>query len=123
MQIQEINTDEDSKENSISSPEIDDENNRQEIIKQNEKTDIIDENEEKYVLNVDEELEIDTDDLEFLNDSSLEDFIWETEDTDIISVDYNKVIGLKEGTTNILIKSKDGTCIKKIEVIVKDKIS
>ena len=123
MQIQEINTDEDSKENSISSPEIDDENNRQEIIKHNEKTDIIDENEEKYVLNVDEELEIDTDDLEFLNDSSLEDFIWETEDTDIISVDYNKVIGLKEGTTNILIKSKDGTCIRKIEVIVKDKIS
>ena len=48
-----------------------------------------------------------------------EDFSWTAENSSILSVYWDRVRGLKEGTTNIIIKSLSGSYTKKIPVTVK----
>ena len=48
-----------------------------------------------------------------------EDFTWTAEDPSILSVYWDRIRGLKEGTTNLVIKSISGSYTKKIPITVK----
>ena len=48
-----------------------------------------------------------------------EDFSWTAEDPSILSVYWDRMRGLKAGTTNLIIKSLDGSYTKKVQVTIK----
>ncbi len=54
------------------------------------------------------------------NNVTEQDFTWTAVDSDVLSVYWNKVRGLKAGTSEIIIKSLDGTVEKRITVVVQE---
>ena len=52
------------------------------------------------------------------NNVTEQDFTWTASDSSVLSVYWNKVRGLKAGTSEIIIKSLDGTVEKRITVVV-----
>ena len=72
---------------------------------------------ETYTIGINEVIDINCTYLP--NDLTAEDFSWTASDPNILSVYWNKVRGLKAGTTDLIIKSLDGTYETKIEVVVK----
>ena len=50
------------------------------------------------------------------------DFSWTVSDTSILSVYWNRVRGLKEGTSQIIVKTQDGSIEKQITIIVQPKV-
>ena len=73
-----------------------------------------------YVIGVNEVIDIKYGYLP--NDASNTSFSWTASNSDILSVYWNKVRGLKEGTAEIIIRTEDGSVEKKIKVIVKPKV-
>ena len=73
--------------------------------------------EESYMIKVDEPINIECE----YNPSNLtsQDFTWKAEDPTILSVYWDKIRGLKEGTTNLIIESLDGTYSTKIKITIK----
>lgn len=54
------------------------------------------------------------------NNVTEQDFTWTASDSSVLSVYWNKVRGLKAGTSEIIIKSLDGTVEKRITVVVQE---
>lgn len=50
------------------------------------------------------------------------DFSWTASNSSVLSVYWNRVRGLKEGTSQIIVKTQDGSIEKQITIIVQPKV-
>ena len=73
---------------------------------------------EKYTIGVGEVININC--TYSPNNVTEQDFTWTASDSSVLSVYWNKVRGLKAGTSEIIIKSLDGTVEKRITVVVQE---
>jgi len=71
---------------------------------------------EKYTIGVGEVINVNC--TYSPNNVTEQDFTWTASDSSVLSVYWNKVRGLKAGTSEIIIKSLDGTVEKRITVVV-----
>ena len=75
---------------------------------------------ETYIIGVNEVIDINYGYLP--RNASNTDFSWTASNSSVLSVYWNRVRGLKEGTSQIIVKTQDGSIEKQITIIVQPKV-